>query len=144
MEKQEKIQNIIKDAEQKTEQKANSTQKNSISNDFAVLLKIYEITEIEHDLVYFTKLVEKTGYDRLAVSRNVDKLFDLGMIYGDWNYVYAESVWERTFHVEPDALPFVKSLFNCSLKNKNTEKKETKIENQNSENQKTESNFEFN
>lgn len=80
-----------------------------ISNDFCVLCKIYELTEIQEETAYFSKLVQNLDLEKKYISRAVDKLFDLGIIYGDWEKV--EGYWTRTFNIEPDALPLAKQIY---------------------------------
>ena len=123
MERREEIKSIVQTVEQ-TEHK---DKKNVLPNDFAVFVEIYKKTELEHELIYFKKLVQTMNLDKMVISRNVDKLFDLGVIYGDWTYVEKEKTWQRTFHIEPDALKLAKDIYakqNPSTKNNSFREKE--------------------
>lgn len=88
-----------------------------LETDFDVLLKIYELTEIKHEIAYFSKLVEQIDAGRDAISINLDKLFDLCLIYGKWekHSINEKPQWVRAFYVDEDFLPYAKGMYNCKL-----------------------------
>ena len=83
----------------------------TLPNDFEVAVKIYNYG-IKEEPVWFTKLVQdfdrEDGMSRMTVSRNIDKLFDLGIISGDWEKV--DGKWVRTFKISGEATQLIKKI----------------------------------
>ena len=84
-----------------------------LSNDFLVCTKIYEFNKKDED-IWFSKLVRsmKGGPSQSAISRSIDRLFDRGMIDGDWKK--AEGRWTRTFKITGGSEGFVKGLYDVT------------------------------
>ncbi len=83
------------------------------SDDFQVCLKIYEFNR-KNEKIWFKKLVEEmdgvpTGP---AISKSLDKLFDRGMIDGEWENV--DGCWTRTLKVTGEFTGFIKGLYNIA------------------------------
>ena len=113
-----------------------------ISDDFAVLLYIYEQTEIKNQTVYFSKIVKDTQIEKIKVSRAIDKLYDHMMIDAEWKK-YKKENWAYCYSVSDEIMGFAKGLYNvtkrsCDEKNnKNSEIKNfaKMIENSNKDKQ---------
>lgn len=84
-----------------------------LSNDFLVCVRIYEYNE-KGEKVWFSKLVK--GMDReltqSTISKCLDRLFDRGMIDGEWEKV--DGRWTRTLSVAGEFKGFVKSLYDVT------------------------------
>ncbi|MDR3282171.1 MAG: hypothetical protein LBS92_00980 [Candidatus Methanoplasma sp.] len=85
-----------------------------LSNDFKVCRKIYEYSKVRSEKIWFSKLVEAMSGELSpsTISKCVDRLFDLGMIDGDWEK--ADGRWTRTFNITGEAEGFVKSLYDVT------------------------------
>ena len=81
-----------------------------LSNDFLVCTKIYEFNKNNED-IWFSKLVKSMNGSpsQSTISKSIDKLFDRGMIDGDWKKV--EGGWTRTFKITSEFEGFVKGLY---------------------------------
>lgn len=81
-----------------------------LSNDFLVCTKIYEFNKNNED-IWFSKLVKSMNGSpsQSTISKSIDKLFDRGMIDGDWKKV--EGRWTRTFKITSEFEGFVKGLY---------------------------------
>jgi len=84
-----------------------------LSNDFLVCTKIYEFNKKEED-IWFSKLVKsmKGSPSQSTISKSLDRLFDRGMIDGDWKKV--DGRWTRTFKITGEFEGFVKGLYNVT------------------------------
>ncbi|MCK5260545.1 MAG: hypothetical protein KAJ44_00015 [Thermoplasmatales archaeon] len=73
---------------------------------------IYEFTQIKKEKIWFNKIVKILEKDvsRSTISKSLDKLFDLGVIDGNWKK--AEGKWTRVFNISGEAKDFVKSIYN--------------------------------
>ena len=82
-----------------------------MSNDFKVAMRIYECN-LSGEPIWYRKLAdefEKEGtMDRMMVSRNIDKLFDLGIAEGDWEKI--DGTWTRTYRITESMIPFMRGL----------------------------------
>lgn len=83
------------------------------SNDFQVCLKIYEFNQ-KGEKIWFSKLVKemKGKPTQSTISKSLDKLFDRGMIDGDWEKV--DGSWTRTLKITGEFTGFVKGLYNVA------------------------------
>ena len=81
-----------------------------LSSDFLVCTKIYEFNKNGED-IWFSKLVKSMNGNpsQSTISKSVDKLFDRGMIDGDWKKV--DGRWIRTFKITGEFEGFVKGLY---------------------------------
>jgi len=81
-----------------------------LSNDFLVCTKIYEFNKNKED-VWFSKLVKSMNGSpsQSTISKSIDKLFDRGMIDGNWKKV--DGRWTRTFKITGEFEGFVKGLY---------------------------------
>ncbi len=61
------------------------TKEQIFSNDFQVCLKIYEFNQ-RNEKIWFNKLVKEMNGTptQLTISKSLDKLFDRGVIDGEW------------------------------------------------------------
>ena len=82
-----------------------------LSNDFVVCRTIYEFSEIKGEKVWYSKLTKilDGSISPATISRSLDKLFDLGMIDGNWEKVDAH--WARTFKITGEVKGFIKSIY---------------------------------
>jgi len=81
-----------------------------ISHDFEIALNILQWQDKE-DRTYFGRLVEEfDGFiSKLSVSKYIDRLFDYGIIDGDWE-MKKDGKWYRVFFVDEDAYGLIKGL----------------------------------
>ncbi|MCL2607085.1 MAG: hypothetical protein FWD92_00800 [Methanomassiliicoccaceae archaeon] len=81
-----------------------------LSNDFLVCTKIYEFGKSGED-VWFSKLVKSMNGSpsQSTISKSIDRLFDRGMIDGEWKKV--EGRWTRTFKITGEFEGFVQGLY---------------------------------
>lgn len=87
------------------------TKEQIFSNDFQVCLKIYEFNQ-RNEKIWFNKLVKEMNGTptQSTISKSLDKLFDRGMIDGEWEKV--NGCWTRTLKVTGEFTGFVKGLYN--------------------------------
>lgn len=103
------------------------TKSKQISNDFAILLYIYEQTEIQKEIVNFSKIVKETQFDQKIASKSVDRLYDNLMIDASWQKI-ENGYWAYCFSVSDEFKGFAKALYNvtehyCEKKTHKTESK---------------------
>ena len=84
-----------------------------LSNDFLVCVKIYEFN-IKEEEIWFSKLVKAMNGtpSQSTISKCIDRLFDRGMIDGDWKKVGDR--WTRTFRITGEFEGFVKGLYDVT------------------------------
>ena len=121
MEKRKEIISVVEKGLESVKPETKDEKEKTIE-DFDVLVKIYEITEVKHGKAYFRKIVSEMGVDRNVVSANIDKLFDLGMICGSWDKVNGS--WRRTFIVDGDAMGLAEKHYNEQVKEQKEKQKE--------------------
>ncbi|MCJ7572583.1 MAG: hypothetical protein MUO82_12050 [Candidatus Thermoplasmatota archaeon] len=82
-----------------------------LSPELKVCSVIYEFTKIKKEKIWFSKIVKILDKDvsRSTISKGLDKLFDLGIIDGNWEK--AERKWTRVFNIAGEANDFVKSIY---------------------------------
>ena len=87
-----------------------------LSPDLKVACKIYEC-ETKKEEIWFSKLVDALEGDvsRTTISKSIDKLFDLGIIDGEWKKV--KTRWYRVFKIAGEASVFIKNIY-LSTKNR--------------------------
>ena len=81
-----------------------------LSADLKVCYFIYG-AEQKNEKIWFSKLVKLLDKDvsRGTISKSIDKLFDLGMIDGQWEKV--DGKWTRTFTVTGETKSFIRNIF---------------------------------
>ena len=81
-----------------------------LSNDLKVCYVIYDCQK-NRKKIWFSKLVEVLANDvsRATISKSLDKLFDLGMIDGNWEKV--DGKWTRVFKIAGEAEDLVKAIY---------------------------------
>ena len=81
-----------------------------LPNDFEVAVKILRYNE-KGESVWFSKLVEDLDgrMSRSTVSKNIDQLFDLGIITGEWEKT-SDGKWIRTFRIAGEASGLIRSI----------------------------------
>ena len=87
------------------------TKQRVLSNDFHVLVYIYEQTEIYKNNVYFKKIIEETGMEQNVVSKSIDRLYDKMMIDADWAR-REDGCWAYCYTVSDSFMGFTKGLYN--------------------------------
>ena len=82
-----------------------------LSNDFQVCTKIYEFNKNSED-IWYSKLVKvmNGSMSQSTISKSLDRLFDRGMIDGDWKKVDGNR-WTRTFKITDEFEGFIKGLY---------------------------------
>lgn len=100
------------------ENKAKNNKLN-IANQYLVLLQIYEATEVNNEVIYYSKLAkrcEKFGLEPEYVSPIIDMLYDNVFINMDWKSV--GGVYSYNLKVDEGLLPFTKILYKwCFIEN---------------------------
>ncbi len=102
--------------------------KQRLSDDFEVLLYIYEQTEINNTNIYFKKIVEQTGMKQNVVSKSIDRLYDKMMIDAAWARK-EDGCWAYCFRVSDSFMGFTKGLYNATQELSKDEKNKDIIEN---------------
>ncbi len=87
--------------------------KQIFSNDLLVCLEIYHFNQ-KNEKIWFSKLVEMMhrSLTQSTISKSLDKLFDRGMIDGNWENV--DGYWTRTLKVTDEFTGFIKGLYNTT------------------------------
>lgn len=83
-----------------------------LSPDLKVCSVIYEFSKVRKEKIWFNKIVRVLDNDvsRSTVSKSLDKLFDLGIIDGNWEKVNGRK-WTRVFKIAGEANDFVKNIY---------------------------------
>jgi hypothetical protein len=89
------------------------TKQKVLSDDFHVLVYIYEQTEIYKNNVYFKKIIEETGMKQNVVSKSIDRLYDKMMIDASWAR-REDGCWAYCFTVSDSFMGFTKGLYNAT------------------------------
>jgi len=91
------------------------TKEQVLSNDFLICIKIFESNK-NNEKIWFSKLVEEMQgkLSVSTVSKSLDRLFDRGMIDGDWEKV--DGHWTRTLKITGEFSGFVEGLYNATEK----------------------------
>jgi DNA-binding PadR family transcriptional regulator len=81
-----------------------------LSDEFLICIRIYEFNQEGED-IWFSKLVKSMNGSpsQSTISKCIDRLFDRGMINGEWKKV--GSRWTRTFMITGEFKGFVKGLY---------------------------------
>lgn len=84
--------------------------KEILSKDLRICVAIYE-HNLKNEPVWFSRLVTELEADvsRSTISKSIDKLFDLGIIDGNWEKV--DGKWTRVFKIAGEAEDLVKKLY---------------------------------
>ena len=82
----------------------------SMSLDFLIACIIRE-SERRDEPIWFNRLerILEGKASRSTISRYIDKLFDYGIIYGEWGR-NADGDWVRTFHISGEASTLVERI----------------------------------
>ena len=111
MEKRTEIIDIVeKQVARDQATKTEKTEKKGLKNDFDVFLTIYELTELKHQKVTFSVLTEEIDADKIEISKNLDKLYDLCMVTSTWDKDPKDG-WKVCFSIEENSMYLAKSLF---------------------------------
>ena len=84
-----------------------------LSNEFEVLVYIYEQTEIEKRNICFSQIVEETELEKQVVSRTIDRLYDHMMIDAEWKKIESGE-WRYCFSVSEEMRGFTHGLYNVT------------------------------
>lgn len=80
-------------------------------NDFSVLAQIYEDTVINEDVAYFSKLAKETGLSARELSKNLDQLSDLEIIYLKYQKI-KDGKTLCCFYIDNDAMHLAEDQYN--------------------------------
>lgn len=83
---------------------------NSYANDFKIAIHIY-LMNINNIECYFSSLVQHSKLDRASVSKHLDRLFDYGIVEGEWLKSKIDGNWYRGFKIDSDAELLIKSSY---------------------------------
>ena len=80
-----------------------------LPNDFEIAVRIYRYNQ-RNEPIYLTKLVEdlEGKISRATISKNIDQMFDLGIITGDWQQ--SNGKWIRTFSIAGEATGLISAI----------------------------------
>jgi hypothetical protein len=85
-----------------------------LSKELIVASEIYRLTEIEKQTAYFSKLSkvlsEKRKVSPATLNKSLDILFDLGMIYADWEKL-ENGRWARVLKIAGESKAFIKGIY---------------------------------
>ena len=81
-----------------------------LSSDLKVCSVVYEYN-LNGDKIWFSKLVEelKGHISKGTITKVVDRLFDLGVIDGNWEKI--EGKWTRVLNITGEAESFIKNVY---------------------------------
>ena len=81
-----------------------------LSLDMKICTLIYEMDEVRDEKVWLSKLVRMLEGEavRATVSKTVDRLFDLGIVDGEWEKV--DGKWTRVLRIAGEAHEFVEAV----------------------------------
>jgi hypothetical protein len=86
-----------------------------LSKELIVAAEIYRLTDVAHEEVYYSKLVENLkGKEKVSssatISKALDVLFDLGMVFAEWKQL-ENGRWARVLKIAGDSKTFIKSIY---------------------------------
>lgn len=86
-----------------------------LSKELIVAAEIYRLTDVDHEEVYYSKLVENLkGRDKVSssatISKALDVLFDLGMVFPEWKRL-ENGRWARDLKIAGESKNFIKSIY---------------------------------
>jgi hypothetical protein len=75
--------------------------KQALTAELLIGLNIYEITVIQNSQVCFSDLVTllKPDLTRHQINLTIDRMFDMRMIYGEWEICKKEGGWMRCLYL---------------------------------------------
>lgn len=78
--------------------------------DYLIACAIWESNKLGQP-IWFNKLEKLIGCkaSRSTISKNIDKLFDYGIISGEWSK-NSEGNWVRTFHISGEASSLIAKI----------------------------------
>jgi DNA-binding transcriptional ArsR family regulator len=87
-----------------------------LSKELIVAAEIYRLAEVKKEKVYYSKLVESLkGREKVksptTISKALDVLFDIGMIYADWERM-EDGKWARVVKIAGESKKFIQSIYN--------------------------------
>lgn len=82
-----------------------------LSVDLKICYRIFEADKITKEKIWLGKLVKllKKDSSRATISKTVDRLFDLGIIDGQWQKV--DGKWTRTLKITGEAEDLIRSVY---------------------------------
>jgi hypothetical protein len=83
-----------------------------ISIDFKIVCRLYEFTENRKEQVLFTRLVDSFvgELSRSEISKSLDKMYDLGMINGEYQKT-PDKMYSYCYFLEDEVDDFAKTIF---------------------------------
>lgn len=85
-----------------------------LSKELIVASEIYRLSTIEKEEVYYSKLVENLSKNKrvspVTINKSLDILFDLGMIYADWEKLESGK-WARVLKIAGESMDFIKGIY---------------------------------
>ncbi|MCQ2070024.1 MAG: hypothetical protein MJZ68_02720 [archaeon] len=81
-----------------------------LPNDFEIAVRIYRYNQ-RNEPIYLTRLVEdlEGRISRATISKNLDQMFDLGIITGGWRKS-DNGKWIRTFDIADNAKELISAI----------------------------------
>lgn len=95
-----------------SEENKKKNNKLNIANEYLVLLQIYEATEINNEIIYYSKLAkkcEKFGLEKAFVDPIIDILYDNRFIDMKWENF--NGIFSYNLSVDEGLLPFTRILY---------------------------------
>lgn len=85
-----------------------------LSKELIVASEIYRLSTIKKEKVYYSKLVDILSKDKrvspVTINKSLDILFDLGMIYADWEKLESGK-WARILKIAGESMDFIKGIY---------------------------------
>lgn len=80
-----------------------------LPSDFEIAIRIYNYNRAGES-VWLKKLVDDLDkkISRVTISKNLDQMFDLGIISGEWEKI--DGKWVRTFKISGEATSLISAI----------------------------------
>lgn len=105
--------NRIKEIIKKAELNKEKQKEFPFEKEYDVLLKIYELTEINNEFAYLEKLASETNLNPKEVNNCLNKLFNCSFINGTWeeHVINNQSQFMRVYYVNDILKNYAKTLY---------------------------------
>ena len=87
---------------------------NMLSSEYKVAVKIYELTNLDQETAYYSKIVNilDGNPSKVTISKALDNLLDVGFVKADWKKDKNTRKWVRSFTIAGEAEDTIKGVYN--------------------------------